>query len=104
MIKLILFFIVCSNVACISCYRKYKSPFEKVAYYSGIAGLVVLPISIIGMFLSATNIQGIHGDTSIYGLVIFLWAITVLISVIAVINFIIKSFKNSPNKPLKQDK
>ena len=71
MIKLILFFIVCSNVACISCYRNYKSSFEKVAFYSGIAGLVVLPISIIGLFLSVTNIQDIHGDISIYGLVIF---------------------------------
>ena len=104
MIKLILLMIVCSNIVCISCYRKYKSSFEKLAFYNAITGLVVLPISIVGVFLSATNIQGIHGNTSIYSLVIIIWAITVLISLFGVVNLIIKSLKNSPNNSLKQNK
>ncbi|MCB5225330.1 hypothetical protein JAO78_000670 [Alishewanella sp. 16-MA] len=95
MLKLILFIIVCANIGCLICYRKYQSYFEKVAYYNAIAGLIVLPVSIVGVFLSATNIQGIHGDTSIYGLVIFIWAITVLISLVAVVNLILKNIKNN---------
>ncbi|MDC8829363.1 hypothetical protein [Alteromonas gilva] len=94
MLTLFLLIVVCANVVCIGCYRKYKSPFEKVAFYSGIIGIVALPVNIVGLFLGATNIQGVHGDLSIFLLVFIVWAATAIISVVANINLIIRKVKS----------
>ncbi|NVK55880.1 MAG: hypothetical protein HWE26_09705 [Alteromonadaceae bacterium] len=93
LLTLFLLTVVCAYVVCIGGYRKYKSTFEKVAYYNGIIGLVALPIAIVGMLLTVTNIQGIHGDLSIFTLVLIVWAATAIISVVAIINLFIRKIK-----------
>ena len=70
MIRMLLCLIVCINVCAIYYFRNYLSSSEKAAFYSGITGLVCLPLAGMGLLLSATNIQGIHGDLGGYSLVI----------------------------------
>lgn len=72
MLSLLFLLAIVINVSAIKYFRKYSDSEEKKAFYSGILGLVLFPISIIGGVLSATNIQGIHGDLNGFTIILFL--------------------------------
>jgi cobalamin biosynthesis protein CobD/CbiB len=73
MIRPIIALTVFINVYSIYSFRNYKSSEEKGAFFSGVIGLVLLPLVALGVLLGATNIQGIHGDLGWVGIVILVW-------------------------------
>ncbi len=72
MIRLILNLTVLLNVSAIYYFRNYTNSSEKVAFFSGITGLVCLPLAGLGLLLGATNIQGVHGDLGGYAVVMLI--------------------------------
>lgn len=72
MIRMLLCLTVCINVCAIYYFRNYSSSREKAAFYSGITGLVCLPLAGMALLLSAKNIQGVHGNLGGYSFVIII--------------------------------
>ncbi|MBU1309018.1 MAG: hypothetical protein KKE30_05740 [Gammaproteobacteria bacterium] len=97
MIQTIFCLIVFINVCAIYYFRSYSSTNEKAAFYSGITGLVCMPLSGMGLLLAATNIQGVHGNLGGYSVAIIICLFATCISAYSLVKLFFKRLK------LKQD-
>ena len=92
-IKLIYLFIIVFNAAAIVFNKSCKSPYERISFASGIAGLSLLSL-VSNVFLILTDaMQTKHGDLLSYGSLLLVFCIVTINSIYSVVRITIYKLK-----------